>query len=334
MSRDIYAETIAYVMADGSMRVAPNVQVSVYELNLDGSRGSLAPLYAGRLGATSVDNPFLTDPSGLATFYADAGNYEIDFHDTVVPARIGDTTLGWSASPGDLQQTVIGFQTGDLKFSSLDHDHGYWLRLDGRTLTRTDVESALSLQAGDGQAIIDYLGTGSGSKYGSAPAGKILLPDARRRIPMVAGLASDPIGYGSGGLSVRALGATTGVETVQLTAAQSGMPAHTPVIHETNSGVTATYRHTHGVLVSTTLNRFTTKQGSGADIQPYGDAGTAVAKGGGGNTGTADDPPGDTVSVNDPPHNHVIDPIGAQNAASSHENMPPIITLGFYFIRI
>lgn len=56
-----------------------------------------------------------------------------------------------------------------------------------------------------------------------AALGTATLPDLRGRAP---------IGSGQGaGLSARALGETPGVETVTLTAAQSGMPAHTPKIN-------------------------------------------------------------------------------------------------------
>lgn len=56
-----------------------------------------------------------------------------------------------------------------------------------------------------------------------AALGTATLPDLRGRAP---------IGSGQGaGLSARSLGATAGVETVTLTAAQSGMPAHTPQIN-------------------------------------------------------------------------------------------------------
>ena len=85
-----------------------------------------------------------------------------------------------------------------------------WLLCNGASLVRTDYAKLFA-------AI--------GTTYGAADATHFTLPDARGRTL---------IGVGSGaGLTARALADVGGAETVQLTAAQSGLPAHT---HNAASG--------------------------------------------------------------------------------------------------
>lgn len=137
-----------------------------------------------------------------------------------------------------------GLTTGDLKYSARSADHGRWLKCDGRELTQAEVESALSLSAGDAAALVTLLGTGSSSAYGDATGGKVKLPDLRRSIPMSAG----PTGDGSGSLSARPLkgtGSSGGVETVTLSAAQSGIRTHD---HGDGSLAAASHSHSDGSL--------------------------------------------------------------------------------------
>lgn len=124
---------------------------------------------------------------------------------------------------------------GDLKYSVRSADHGRWLKLDGRELSQAEIESALSLNAGDAADFVSLMGTGASSKYGAAAAGKVKLLDMRRRMPMSAG----PTGDGSGTLSVRDIGAVSGAETVVLVTAN--LPAHTH-----SDGTLSAAAHTHG----------------------------------------------------------------------------------------
>lgn len=74
-----------------------------------------------------------------------------------------------------------------------------------------------------------------GATFGAASAGMFRLPDLRRRVPVGAG------GTGTAALG-NAVGDAGGAESVTLTAAQSGSPAHT---HPLTVG-----QHTHGVTQS------------------------------------------------------------------------------------
>jgi hypothetical protein len=330
MSRANYFETIAYVMEDGTLKAADNIQVTVYTLNTDSSRGPLATIYAGKTGGTEVSNPFLTSIAGLALFYANAGDYEIDFHDTNASPRIADITIGWSSAPGDLQESIVGFQTGDLKFSATNNDHGFWLKCDGRELSRTEIESALSLQPGDGQPLVDFLGTGGASKYGTAAGGKIKLPEARRLVPMLAGPGSDGLGF----WTPRSLGQIGGVERVQLSSSESGTSVHAHSVNDPthiHGGATgADGDHTHDTYAE--WNGFTHNAFGEAALtsleQVDPGPGTGRGKTSGGGT-----------------HSHGVLTFGAATgisipnhagapAVSSHENMPPFICLGFAFLRI
>lgn len=376
MSRDIYTETIAYVAADGTLKAAPNVQVTVYNVNSDGTEGSVATIFQARTGVAVQTNPFLTGVAGLVTFWANAGDYNIHLHDTSSTPKISDTTLGWSSSPGGVAQSSQ-WDVGDIKFSARNADYGRWLKLDGRQLTQTEVESALGLIAGDGSAIVAFLGTGAGSKYGSAASGKIFLPDTRRSMPMMAGPTSD----GPAGLTARPLTAVGGVETVTLTSSQSGVPVHnhtaSQAAHDHGASTGAEAAHTHGVgtlavashshaagtMVTTSggdhrhdisayqgaagsgaINRLTTL-GNGYSGDQFGQTtGPEGAHTHGVTGSTSNTQPG--VSGNTgggSSHSHSISSAtpavtvnnnAGANAASSHENIPPFVTIGFAFIRV
>lgn len=95
-----------------------------------------------------------------------------------------------------------------------------WLLCDGTAVSRTTYS-----------ALFGVIST----TYGAGDTSTTFnVPDLRGRTPIGAGTGA--------GLTARTLAATTGVESVTLTAAQSGLPAHT----HTNSATTTTTGGSHG----------------------------------------------------------------------------------------
>lgn len=104
LTRAQFTDTIQQVFVDpeGRQVASPldGVTVTVYKLNADGSRqASPATIYTGSGGgAASKSNPFITD-DGKVEFFANFGDYEIDFVDTPA-ARVAPKTITWTAGPG------------------------------------------------------------------------------------------------------------------------------------------------------------------------------------------------------------------------------------------
>jgi len=104
---------------------------------------------------------------------------------------------------------------GDMKFSVLDRDDEGWLVCDGRSVSRTTYA---------------HLFRAIGTSFGSSDATTFMLPDGRGRVP-------GAIGSGPG-LTARALGTSTGQETMTLTLNE--LPSH----HHTGT-VDPVGAHTH-----------------------------------------------------------------------------------------
>ncbi len=92
---------------------------------------------------------------------------------------------------------------GDYKLSAHTEDFHYWLKCDGRSLSRHEY-----------CRLFDVIGTA----FGSVDADSFNLPDARGRVP---GLAGQGVG-----LTVRHLGQNIGSETHTLTVAQLARHSH------------------------------------------------------------------------------------------------------------
>lgn len=108
MARDIFSDTMALAGVNGALAALNNIQVTVYTVNADGSRGPQATIYQARTGAAqgplpvtgaTGTNPFVTSASGAVGFWGDAAEYEIVLHDLTVPARIADRSIYWAAVP-------------------------------------------------------------------------------------------------------------------------------------------------------------------------------------------------------------------------------------------
>jgi microcystin-dependent protein len=119
-----------------------------------------------------------------------------------------------------------------------------------------------------------------------------------------------PMGAGTGsGLTARVLGLKHGAETVTLTSAQSGIPAHA---HTTTVG-TQSANHTHG-------------PGSSAQYLMWDGASVTIGSGASAATPTASSA---ATGIEQQTHTHAVtvNANSAANAASSHPNIPPATVL-------
>jgi hypothetical protein len=363
MSRAPYVETVCSIALDGTLKAISNVQIDVYQ----GGTTTHATIYSSRGGA-SVAQPLITGIDGLVEFWADAGDYDIKFHDLNPTPRIGDKTIGWAATPAD-EAIAAAFTTGDIILSVRQADYGRWLRLDGRSLSQSEIESALALNPGDAAAFVSFMGTGSSSKYGSTTGGKVKLVDTRRQVAMFAGGTLDTSPAPVAGTSARALGSAGGTETVTLTAAQSGLPAHGHNLNDPghNHGVNDPGHghnvtdggHIHGSdglnTASAGVHSHDLDQATNAPTTGSANKATGQVSGGNRNGHTYGDGAHthDIVGVTDVstsaitvnPHvtnltiqNRVTGATVANAAGApadnSHPNMPPFVTLGYAFIRV
>lgn len=145
-----------------------------------------------------------------------------------------------------------------------------------------------------------------GNTYGVASGDNYYLPDLRGRTPIGAGTGT--------GLTARTLAATVGVESVTLTSAQSGVPAHSHANTVTNGD------HGHAWTgQNSSLNN--NGQGGNYPFKIAQDLQTQWT----GTTGNISNS-GGIVSITNVNNT-------AANAASSHENMQPSIVLN-YIIKV
>jgi hypothetical protein len=106
MARSQYSEVVTFIES-GTLKPANNARVSVY---LPGTT-TLVTIYTTRSAGTTKANPFTTDASGAAEFWAEHGDYDIKYEDLEVPSRFGTKTFGW--------QSVSG-TAGALPFAAFD----------------------------------------------------------------------------------------------------------------------------------------------------------------------------------------------------------------------
>ena len=189
-----------------------------------------------------------------------------------------------------------------------------WLLCNGNAVSRTTYSTLFT-------AISTTFGTGDGTTTFN-------IPDMSSRMP---------IGVGTGtGLTARTLAGTGGVETVTLTSAQSGVPAHshtnTASFSGSFSGTAASHNHTqdahsHGIQRSNVTASSTNTDGSSIyrlvqnSGASYSDTQNATAT----NQATSITPAGTisgTVTMTNANNS-------AANAASSHDNMSPYLGVNF-----
>lgn len=181
-----------------------------------------------------------------------------------------------------------GLPTGSLvDYTSTTLPDGF-IWADGATLTADTPHQALR-----------NLYINDGFPHGQDGSGNPKVPDARGRV--TAG-KDDMGGVAAGRLSVGALGAAGGVESVTLTSAQSGLPAHSHGASSSTDGA-----HTHA------QDAGTVNMNTGASLM----RGTQAEWGTGGTTGSAG------------AHSHTItvNSNSAQDASQAHTNVQPTLVL-------
>lgn len=190
----------------------------------------------------------------------------------------------------------IDYHIGDLKWSVQANDHDYWLRCDGRSLSRMRFP-----------ALFDLLGT----TYGSDDGETFKLPDCRGRV--VGCIGSGP------GLTNRLAGTSVGAETHTLTIPE--IPSHAHGI--TDPG------HAHGVTDPThTHNVDNTNQSTGFNTPGSMDV-TAGEHDNYNSTTTQSSASGTGVTVNT---NTTGVTVNATGGSGPHNNMQPTIFIGNVFI--
>lgn len=190
----------------------------------------------------------------------------------------------------------IDYHIGDLKWSVQANDHDYWLRCDGRSLSRTRFP-----------ALFDLLGT----TYGHDDTETFKLPDCRGRV--VGCIGAGP------GLTARAAGASVGAETHTLTIPE--MPSHTHGITDPGHahGVTDP-THTHTVGNTNLKNGLGTPGSIDDDGNEHNNYDSATTTSSASATG---------VSVNT---NTTGVTVNATGNNDPHNNMQPTIFIGNVFI--
>lgn len=367
MARAAYNDTLASIAADGTMKALGNVQVTVRKV----SDNSLASIWNDRTStnaANQMSNPMVTGSSGMVRFFAAPGEYSIEVKDLNAPVRISDDIIPWDAASGAHNPEEFGFAMGDLKISAQDNDHGRWLKCNGRELSQAEIESALSLSTGSANAFINFLGTGSASKYGAAASSKVKLPDARRRALVGAGTSTDTSPTPPAGTTAKAFGANGGVESVTLTTAQTALVGHSHGVTDPGHTHTASQvAHNHTLTDPGHTHGASTAQ-AGAHTHTIG-SNVAQNTAQGGNANRLTDlnwsPPAQNngATTENGTHTHAVsvdsstsgitlgsatpaitvvsrtsgvtvNSVAGANASQAHDNMPPYISIGHVFIRV
>ena len=203
MSRDIYNDTLISVDSSGVPTVLlSGVLVSVYAAGTT----NLATIYQGRSGPTQQANPF-TATNGLARFWADAGEYDVAYHDTLL--RIADQAIGWNSIPagtagisGPMLVPGVAPPAGFIGPTAGVSEPPGWKLCNGQSLGKT-AYAAL------------YTALGGASSPWGQDTSTFRVPDLRGRTVIGAGTGA--------GLTTRTFGTTGGEENHLLTWDESGV---------------------------------------------------------------------------------------------------------------
>lgn len=252
MSRQAYAEVITYVDdLTGALKPAVNAEVFVYKPGTV----TLATIFNEREGGSPASNPFIVGSQGLALFWGDTADYDIKFHDTELPARFGDYTIGWTSSPVNVQIDAGELSNeGDVTWTQ--EGGGAWVaqlksgvvgltelassaffpasRLDAAAQTQLfasgDIKASAKSAAPSGWLLCNgasllrseyaNLFTAIGTAFGAADGTHFNVPNLSGRSPVGVGTPA------SGGVSNRVLGASGGEETHVLSTSELANHTH------------------------------------------------------------------------------------------------------------
>lgn len=264
MSRQSYAEVWTYTdLVTENLKAAKNLEVTVYKAGTS----EKATIYEAREGGSAKSNPFISKENGLVLFWANTGEYDIEFHDTILPNRFGDFIVGWLSAPLNVEieakelsdngsvtwsQEVNGAWVPTLKDGIVGLDelsNSAFIpssRLDAAAQTTLfqsgDIKSSARPSAPSGWLLCDgssklrseyaTLFSSIGTTYGTADGTHFNLPNIIGRTQIGAGTGS--------GLSARTMGSSGGEESHKLTEAE--MPSHSHGVNDPG--------HEHGILAA------------------------------------------------------------------------------------
>lgn len=300
MARAQFADTIMYVDT-GALKPANNARVSVFAPGTT----TLQTIYTTRSAGATKANPFTTDGTGAAEFWAEWGDYDIKLEDLEVPSRFGIKTIGWQSTTG---------AGAAVPYTALDP-----------IITRQDVpiggvidwwrpNNTIGVPAGyavcDGTVI-----TSANHDFGTGAS--ITLPDLRNVFVLGANIGTTDGNAAVGGDTAGDAPGIRGSGGSQAhTLAANQIPSHTHSLSVTGSGSGTTdtqgaHNHTHGIPQRWQFN---------ASAAPNG----MDFNGGSGTLGTG--------VAGDHSHNVSVSvsasgTSGATGSGSSHNNMPRYVGL-------
>lgn len=310
--RDLYRDTIA-IRDPATDTLKPLANINAYVYNAGTT--SPATIYQSRVGAAQISNPILTSAEGTVEFYAEEGAYDIRYVDTIVPARVGESTRLWNAVDSTVEQGNLDAAVAALlmpvgailPYGGATAPTG-WKLCDGSAISRTDFA-----------ALFGVLSTTYGAGNGTSTFN---LPDLRGRVPVgVDGAA----GRLNAALHPDLLGQSGGVETIALSADESGMNGHVHsgnIPSHTHSGNAPSHTHAFSGQTGSPLEGTIGRQTGTGTVSPPshthaysgstgGPSATAFTTGGPSATGFT-----------------TGGPTGAA-AASAHKNVPPYQVVNF-----
>ena len=232
MARSQYSEVVTFVDA-GVLKPANNARVSVY----DQGTTTLVTIYTTRGAGTTKSNPFTTDSTGTAEFWAEWGEYDIKYEDLNVPARFGTKTFGWSSTSGvdDAVPLEALDAVTDRQFAPIGAVINWWRPNNTVTLPTGWVACDGTTY---GSSLHDF-GTGA----------SITVPDLRNKFVLGANAATtdgDPAGTGDSSSAAPGIRGTG--------ASHSRNLAHTHGITGESPGTNSTGSHLHGFAGDTSQN--------------------------------------------------------------------------------
>lgn len=335
MARDSFYDVATQAGAGGSLIALENVEVTVYKLNTDGSRVPAAQtaIYQARTGAAIRTNPFFTTTTGEIYFFADAGEYEIEMVDQVVPKRTGDKIIGWNSAPmavGGVPANTIaadaGLPYGAISAQAKQQDVPIGGVIDWWRPTS-------NVPVPEGYVVCDGLTTLTAAQHDFGTGASVVVPDFRNAFILGASITKTDGAAAAGGdaaTDAPGIRGSGGSMTHILT------PAQGPIRNHTHSGTTGTMNsnwshthgmdgvgdHTHGYSHPNSNPAAVAGQAGGVNVYRHGiDEGWGTGGAGSHSHG---------IHWTDINHTHNFstgNPVGGEVNGSAHNNMPRYVGL-------